>query len=42
MEHQKLANLINDESNQPFKFRKKHWVEINDEPRGTLNVNSQI
>ena len=27
--------------NQPFKFRTKTWVEINDDSRGTHNVNSQ-
>ena len=42
MEYQKIANLIDDTSNQPFKFRTKNWVEINDESRGTYNVNSQI
>ena len=42
MEYQKIANLINDASNQPFKFRTKNWVEMNDESRGTYNVNSQI
>ena len=42
MEYQKIANLIDDASNQPSKFRTKHWVEINDESRGTYNVNSQI
>ena len=33
MEHQKIANLIDGT---------KNWVEINDESRGTYNVNSQI
>ena len=42
MEYQKIANLIDDTSNQPSKFRTKNWVEINDEQRGTYNVNSQI
>ena len=42
MEYQKIANLIDDTSNQPSKFRAKTWVEINDESRGTYNVNSQI
>ena len=42
MEYQKIANLINDASNRPSKFRTKNWVEINDESRGTYNVNSQI
>ena len=34
--------MIDDTSNQPSKFRTKNWVEINDESRGTYNVNSQI
>ena len=42
MEYQNIANLIDDTSNQPSKFRTKNWVEINDESRGTYNVNSQI
>ena len=42
MEYQKIANLIDDTSNQPSKFRTKNWVEINDESRGTYNVNGQI
>ena len=42
MEYHKIANLIDDASNQSSKFRTKNWVEINDESRGTYNVNSQI
>ena len=42
MEFQKIANLIDDTSNQPSKFRTKNWVEINCESRATYNVNSQI
>ena len=43
MEHQKIANLLDDaSSNQPSKFKTKNWVEVNDESRGTYNVNSQI
>ena len=42
MEYQKIANLIGDTSNLPSKFRTKNWVEINDESRGTYNVNCQI
>ena len=43
MEYQKIANLLDgNKSNQPSKFRTKNWVEINDESRGTYNVNSQI
>ena len=42
MTYQKIANVIDDASNQPSKFRTKNWVEINDESRGTYNANSQI
>ena len=36
MEYQKIANLIDDTSNQPSKFRTRNWVEINDESRGDI------
>ena len=42
MEHQKIINLLDNTPNQPSQFRTKNWVEINDESRGTYNVNSQI
>ena len=42
MEYQKIANFLNDESNQPSKFRTRNWVEINDEARGTYSPNKQI
>ena len=42
MEYQKIANLLDGASNQPSIFKTKNWVEINDESRGTYNVNSQI
>ena len=43
MEYQKIANLLDDASpNQPSKFKTKNWIEINDESRGTYNVNSQF
>ena len=43
MEYQKIANLLDDaSSNQPSKFKTKNWIEINDESRGTYNINSQI
>ena len=35
MEYQKIANLLNDQSNKSSKFRARNWVEINDEARGT-------
>ena len=31
MEHQKIANLSEDTSNQPSKFKTKKLVELNDE-----------
>ena len=42
MEYQKIANLLDDTSNQPSIFRTRNWGEINDESRGAYNVNSQI
>ena len=39
MEYQKIANLLDTESNQPSKFRTKNWVEIDDESRGTYTNN---
>ena len=35
MEYQKVANSLDNASNQPSKLRTKNWVEINDESRGT-------
>ena len=34
MEYQKIANLLDKESNQLSKFRTRNWVEINNEWRG--------
>ena len=42
MKFEKIANLLDDASNQPSKFKTKNRVEINDESRGTYNVNSQF
>ena len=42
MEYQKITNLLDDASNQPSKFKTKNRFEINNESRGTYNVNSQI
>ena len=42
MEYQKIATFLNDESNQPSKFRTRNWVKINDEARGTYSTNKQI
>ena len=40
MQYQK--NLLDNTSNQPSKFRKKIWVEINDDSQGTYDTNSRI
>ena len=40
MEFQKIANLLDNASNQPSKFRTRNWVEINDEQRGTYTGNN--
>ena len=37
-----MANVLDNTSNQPSKFRTKNWVEISDELRGTHSVNKQI
>ena len=42
MEYQKIANLLNDESSKPSKFRTKNWVEIDDDVRGAYSPNKQI
>ena len=41
MEYQKIANLLNDESHKPSKFKTKNWVEIN-YLRGAYSPNKQI
>ena len=42
MEYQKIANLLNDGSNKPSKFRTKNWFEINDDVRGLYSPDKQI
>ena len=42
MEYQKIANLLNDESNKTSKFRTRNCVEINDDIRGAYCLNKQI
>ena len=39
MEYQKIANLLDNVSNQPSKLRIRNWVEINDESRGAYASN---
>ena len=40
MEYQKIINLLDNVSSQPFKFRARNWIEIKDESRGTYTGNS--
>ena len=42
MEYQKIANLLDNASNKPSKFRTRNWVEINDDVRGAYCPNKQI
>ena len=42
MEHQKIANLLNDESNKPSKFRTRNWVEINDDISGAYSLINKL
>ena len=37
-----MIDLLDNKPNQLSKFRKKNWVEINDDSCGTYNTNSQI
>ena len=41
MEYQKIANLLEITSDNLSKFRKRNWIEINDESRGNY-ANSDI
>ena len=40
MEYQKIINLLENTRNQLSKFRMKNRDEVNDESRGTYNINS--
>ena len=42
MEYQKIINLLDNTLNQPYKFRAKNWVEINNDSHGTYNTDRQI
>ena len=42
MEYQKIANLLNDETSQPYKLRTRNWIERSDHARGTCSPNKQI
>ena len=42
MENQKKIGLLENKPNQPTKFRKKNWVDINNDLCGKYNINIQI
>ena len=42
MEYQKIINLLDNMSNQLYKFRTKNWMEIIDQSRRVYNTNSDI
>ena len=42
MQYQIIENMLDNTLNQPSKFRTKHWLEINDESKGTYSVNKKI
>ena len=37
-----MRNLLDNAPNQLSKFRRKNWIEINDQSRGVYNTNSDI
>ena len=41
MEYQKIANLLNEASNKPSKYRTRNWIEINDDIREAYSRNKQ-
>ena len=42
MQNKKIIKLLDNTSNHPTKFRRKNWVETNDDARRTHSTNSQI
>ena len=42
MEYKKVANLLNNASNKPSKFKTRGWVEINDDIRGAYSPHKQF
>ena len=42
MDYQKIANLLDNTLDEPFKFRTKNWVEINDESKELYGTGSEI
>ena len=42
MKYKKIANLLDNVSNQPSKLKTKNLLEVNDESRGVYNANSHM
>ena len=42
MEYQNIANLLDNASKQPSKFRTRNWVEINDESRVLIPIYKKL
>ena len=42
MEYKKNDKFASDKSNQPSKFRKKKWIEINYQSKGVYNTISEV
>ena len=42
MKYQKITNLLDNTTNQPFNIGTKTWVETNDKSRRIYNINSKI
>ena len=42
MEYQKNNELVRQFSNQPTEFRNINWIKINDDARGTAELNLKL
>ena len=42
MKYQTIINFLDNKQNEPYKFRPRNWIEVNDELQGTYNVSNQI
>ena len=42
MEYQKIITLLNNTTNEPYKFRGKNWTEVNDNSHVMYGADSQI
>ena len=42
MEYQKVWNLLDNTQNQPFKFRTRNWVQINDDSQEHITLIAKL